>query len=348
MSTRIGFDHYTISHLSLSPLATLEFAVEFGLDGVQFLEPSSIDPTLSTPELQQFRREADAKGIYLEVGLPSPNPTRRSRAEAREVSAREHAHDLIRHVEAVSALGCRHARVYAGDRHDRFRRDPSWKTQLAATEEVLRTLTPCLRDHGIKLAIETHSDLTVSELLGLLDRLDPEVAGVTLDTGNLVMRLDDPIEAVERLAPRVLSTHVKDCVLALSPRGLQWQARAVGSGILPMPDLLAPLIHANPRLNLSIELHPRTYDLLIFDQEWLAYFPDLRPEGLSAVLRLANDCESHYTSGRLPRPEEVEASPWAERAPEWLAQSLGYLRRVIAAVVEPEPVSAFPRVARDD
>ena len=40
--------------------------------------------------------------------------------------------------------------------------------------------------------------------------------GVTLDTGNLVMRLDDPVEAVARLAPHVLATHVKDAVLAFS------------------------------------------------------------------------------------------------------------------------------------
>ena len=60
------------------------------------------------------------------------------------------------------------------------------------------------------------------------------------------MRLDDPIAAVERLAPRVLATHIKDAVLAFTPRGLCWQARPVGSGILPMPDLLAILHRANP------------------------------------------------------------------------------------------------------
>lgn len=348
MSTRIGFDQYTIGHQSLSPHDTLEFAVEHGLDGVQFLEPAAIEPTLSESRLADFRRKADAKGLYLEVGLPSPNPARRSRAEEREVSAEEHARDLIRHVQGVAALGCSHARVYVGDRHDRFRHDPSWKEQIAATEEVLKALTPCLLDHRVKLAIETHADLTVDELLGLLDRLDPEIGGVTLDTGNLVMRLDDPVRAVEQLAPRVLATHVKDCVLAFAPRGLVWQARAVGSGILPMPDLLAPLICANRRLNLSIELHPRTYDLPIDDPEWLAFFPGGRPEGLSAVVRLAKACEALYASGQLPRPEQVEMKPWSERAAEWLPRSLGYLRRVISAVVEPEPVSSFPRVSRDD
>ncbi len=70
----------------------------------------------------------------------------------------------------------------------------------------------------MKIAIETHADLTVDELLGLLDRLDPDVFGVTVDTGNLVMRLDDPVVAVERLsAPRSFHTRQGDCVLEFSP-----------------------------------------------------------------------------------------------------------------------------------
>ena len=184
MSMRIGFDQYTIDYHSLSPLDTLRFAVTHGLDGVQFLEPGAIDPKLSRIALAEFRREADALGLYLEVGLPSPNPARRSRAEKRDVSAQEVGRDLIRQVDAVAALGCRHARIYVGNRHDRFRSDPSWKQQIDATEDVLKILTPCLIDHHIKLAIETHADLTVDELLRLLDRLDPDIGGVTLTRGT--------------------------------------------------------------------------------------------------------------------------------------------------------------------
>ena len=133
---------------------------------------------------------------------------------------------------------------YLGDRHDRFRSDASWQAQIDASVDVLSLLTPRLLDLDLRLAIETHADLTVFELLAVLDRLDPRAFGVTLDTGNLVMRLDDPIEAVERLAPRVLCTHIKDAVLAFTPRGLCWQARPVGSGILPMTDMLAILLRA--------------------------------------------------------------------------------------------------------
>jgi sugar phosphate isomerase/epimerase len=329
MTVRIGFDHYTIGHRELTADGTLEFAEAYGLDGVQFLIPEAIDPSLAADRLASFRRRADEMGLYLEVGLPSPNPVRRSRHEEREVTAAEHARDLVRHVEAVATLGCRHARAYVGDRHDRFRTDVPWDVQRSATLDVLLRLAPRFRELGVKVALETHADLTVDELVVMLDRLGPEVAGVTFDTGNLLMRLDEPIAAAERLAPHVLATHVKDAILASTPRGLCWQARPVGSGIVPMPDILALLIHANPELTLSIELHPRTYDLPIFDETWLSFFPDLRPESLAGIVDLAERCERRFAEGSLVRPETVEAIPWADRDLAWLASSLGYLRTVV-------------------
>jgi sugar phosphate isomerase/epimerase len=329
---RIGFDHYTIGPRNWSPQATLEYAQSQGFDGVQFLEPAALDRELNPKHLEAIRQNAEARGMYLEIGIPSPNPVRRSRQEGRSVSAQEYARELSRHLEAVAALGCKHARAYVGDRHDRFRTDVTWPHQCAATLDVLSRLAPQLRDLHMRVALETHQDLTVCELESMLDRLGPEVAGVTLDTGNLVMRMDDPVAAAERLAPWVRATHVKDAVLAFTPRGLCWQARPIGSGMLPMPDVLAPIVAANPDLALSIELHPRTYDLPIYDPTWLAFFPDLRPDALATTVRWAALCERRYAEGSLPRIDEIEAVPWHERDLDWLASSLAYLRRVVATL----------------
>ncbi len=329
VGTRIGFDRYTIGHRELAARDVVEFARAHSFDGVQFLEPAAIDPDLDLGRLAAFRAEVDAMGLYLEVGLPSPNPFRRARELGRDVRPADWARELKRHVEGVAALGCRHARAYVGDRHDRFRTDVPWPAQIDAAIEVLRLLSPQLASLRIKVAIETHADLTARELNAMLDRLGRDVAAVTLDTGNLVMRLDDPIEAAELLAPSVVATHVKDAVLAFTPRGLCWQARPVGSGIVPLPDILSAVIHANPSIALSIELHPRTYDLPIFDRKWLAHFPGLRPESLAEVVHLAAECERRYADGTLQRPAVVEAIPWATRDLDWLARSLGYLRSVV-------------------
>jgi sugar phosphate isomerase/epimerase len=289
MNGRVGFDRYTIGHRGLSARETLQFARARGLAGVQFLEPAAISPTLDRGALAEFADEAEAAGLYLEVGIPSPNPTRRARELGQSVTPVEHADDLARHAEAAAWLGCRQARAYVGDRHDRFRPDPTWAAQLDATRATLRRLTPTLRDLGLRVAIETHADLTSGELARLLEDLDPDAFGVTLDTGNLAMRLDDPLAAVERLAPRVLCTNVKDCVVAPTTRGGCWQARPLGEGLLPLGPMIATLLRANPDLRLSIELHPRTYDLPWADPTWLAFFPDDALETLPAVQALADE-----------------------------------------------------------
>ncbi len=329
MSIRVGFDHYTIAHRGLTPEQILEFARTHGMDGVQFLEPAMIDAGLGAERLAAFRRRADSMGLYLEIGLPSPNPVRKSRELGRTVPVEEMARSLEPQLTAVKSLGCRHARVYVGDRHDRFRSDVAWPVQVDATRDVLALLTPHLLELELKLAIETHADFTASELLELLERLDSRAFGVTLDTGNLVMRLDDPVAAVAQLAPWVLCTHIKDAILAFTPRGICWQARPVGSGILPMTDMLALLIQSRPELPLTIELHPRTYDLPIFEKKWLDHFPGLTSQALAAVVRLAVLCEGRYAEGTLLRPESVETIPWANRDHDWLASSLGYLRSVV-------------------
>src|SRR5437764_14986371 len=94
MRARIGFDHYTIAHRGFTAEATLEFARAHRFDGVQFLEPAAIDVALEPVRLDAFRRRAEAMGLYLEVGLASPNPVRRSRGLGGGVTPAERALEL--------------------------------------------------------------------------------------------------------------------------------------------------------------------------------------------------------------------------------------------------------------
>ena len=108
----------------------------------------------------------------------------------------------------------------------------------------------------------------------MLDQLEPEVAGVTLDTGNLVMRLDDPVELANRLAPRGRRHPRQGRGPRLHPSRALLAGTAGRVGDSAAARHSGPGDPANPAITLSIELHPRTYDLPIFDRKWLAYFPD--------------------------------------------------------------------------
>ena len=326
MNARIGLDHYTMAHRGIPPRKSWTSPASGGRR-VEFLEPSVIDPELNPDRMAAFRAAADDMGLYLEVGLPRQSHSPGSRAEPAAFRRR------ARPVPWDSARCRRRARLPA---RSRLRGRPARPLPLRCPMALpgrrdarSHDVTP-RRDFVTSICDwpSRDADLTVTELLDLLARLDDQAFGVTVDTGNLPMRLDDPVDAVALLAPWALCTHVKDAVLAFTPRGLCWQARPVGSGILPMTDMLAILLQSNPQLNLSIELHPRTYDLPIYDRNWLAHFPELRPASLAAVERLAL-CEARYAEGTLPRPQAVEEIPWAHRDLAWLASSLGYLRSVV-------------------
>ena len=72
----IGLDSYTLHHRSLSAHELLDLAAGLGLAGVQFVEPVEIDPLLRPDVLESFAARAAAAGLYLEVGITSPNPCR--------------------------------------------------------------------------------------------------------------------------------------------------------------------------------------------------------------------------------------------------------------------------------
>ena len=180
---RIGFDAYTIEHRGLSVEDVLDFA-RARLEGVQFLEPASIAPDLDPARLAEVRAMAEARGLALDVGIPSPNPARDPAGRAGRSTPEEHADDLIRHDRAAAALGCRHARAYLGDRHDRFRTDVRWIDQLRRvpgrpeTSGAGLTRTRGRRRDRDACGRHRRRDLE------LLDGFDPGVLGVTLDTGT--------------------------------------------------------------------------------------------------------------------------------------------------------------------
>src|SRR6266566_391544 len=71
---KLGLDQYTIHHLPLNARGVFEFAAERGLEGVQFGSPLQLSPTLDAGEIRAAREYADARGLYLELGIPCVNP----------------------------------------------------------------------------------------------------------------------------------------------------------------------------------------------------------------------------------------------------------------------------------
>jgi 3-oxoisoapionate decarboxylase len=340
---KIGLDQYTIHHLPLDARGVLDFAAERGLEGVQFGSPLQLSPTLDPDEIRGVREYAEARGLYLELGIPSINPHQAAPHFHAEPNAyTDRLEELMR---AAAPAGVSSLRTFIGAqfqivsgslarRMDDLRHDPSrpeipWDQQLSDTTEVLQRLAPVARELGIRLALETHLDATSFQLLRVIEAVGADVAGVCLDTANVMARMEDPLAAARRLAPHVLMTHTKDAALLFHEDGLRWQCRPCGQGAVPFPEILAVLASHAPDLHLSIEDHGGLYELPIYDGEWISTFTDLTPAELALLLRRAWAAGRRLSSRRPEDPEVLETIPWGELVLPRLDASVRYLRDLL-------------------
>ena len=125
-----------------------------------------------------------------------------------------------------------------------FRHEPHGP-QVKALVKMFKKAVKVAKDNGVKLAVENHIDFTSDEILQMLELVDSEYFGLNFDTGNFLRLLDDPIKGMEKLAPYVLATHVKDLMPDKSARPTDWYFFAgvpVGKGLINN-QVLAQLLH---------------------------------------------------------------------------------------------------------
>jgi sugar phosphate isomerase/epimerase len=309
---------------------TLRQVHESGLDGAFFRSPVNFSPTLDPGALREARAFADDHDLYLELGVGRINPfTFDKNPELFALGGGDYRVGFERVVRACQLIGCVEIWCVTGTYVDRYSGKAPWADQLRATLKFLQSLAPMLRDVGCRLNMETHEEVTTFELLRLIEAIGPDVLGLCLDTGNLVARAQDPIDAAHRVAPYVHLSHIKDVILYFIDDGLERQVRACGEGIIDWDELLPIVGKSNPRLNLSIEDHKGLMGVQIFDPAWRAGLPDLTADELAKVVQLAWICEKRISSGALMAPATYEAIPFSEQRDDRLKASVAYLRDVI-------------------
>ena len=142
-----------------------------------------------------------------------------------------------------------------------FRHEPH-QPQIKGLVEMFKKAVKVAQDYGVKLAVENHIDFTSDEILQMLCEVDSEYFGLNFDTGNFLRLLDDPIKGMEKLAPFVLATHVKDLMPDKCARPTDWHFFAgvpVGQGLIDNRTLAKLLHEANFQGFLAVEIdHPHT------------------------------------------------------------------------------------------
>jgi sugar phosphate isomerase/epimerase len=98
----------------------------------------------------------------------------------------------------------------------------------------LSTSAPAAENAGIKIAVENHCDSFSEEILWLLDRVNHPAVGACIDTVNALMVMEDPMQAIENLAPRAFTNHFRDDRIEFQRSGFKLTGTAVGEGDIDM------------------------------------------------------------------------------------------------------------------
>lgn len=329
---KIGIDSWTIHHRGdLIGVPLLQYVQSLGLDGIQVGNVGQLSPTLDHGELREAADYAREQNLYVEIGIPCPNPHIQDKLALRDGDG-DLLSGLQRHLEAaaVAAVGSKAIRCFVGGPGDRHAGHASWSDQVSGTIEVSRKLAPTLREHGLKLAFENHAEATTAELIEVVEAIGSDITGICLDTGNLPIVLEEPLAAVRIAAPYTIATHFKDGIVAFANEGLVFNARACGRGMLPLTEILQEIYRHNPDLMLSIEDHDGFFEIPIFNDEYLATFPHLTPSDLAHVVARAYTAEKKIAAGLWPSPVDAEATPWEERAEGRVHDGLNYVRWLVA------------------
>jgi sugar phosphate isomerase/epimerase len=111
----------------------------------------------------------------------------------------------------------------------------------------LRTIAPVAQERGVTVVLENHEDFTGPVLARILGEVGHPSVRALYDYGNSQMVGEDPLDALDAMAPFVARVHAKDHVLVQGPHGPVVQGVAIGSGRLPIAETTDRLHEAGVR-----------------------------------------------------------------------------------------------------
>ena len=185
-SAIMSFEHF-LTHIK-----------DLGIDGVSL--ESCFIPRFDDDYLKGVKRQLDDAKLDRVYAWGHP--------DGLEGGGNEKAfEDMIRHISYADQIGARVMRVVGSSLMYRFEpHEPQIQKLIWMFSEAVKIAERL----NIKLAVENHIDFNSDEILQIIKGVNSPNMGVNFDSGNFLRVLDDPIQAMEKLAPYVLATHIKD------------------------------------------------------------------------------------------------------------------------------------------
>lgn len=302
---RLGFDNFSVRDLKWKAPQLIDYAASLKVQ-ILLLSDLEVYESLEPGYLKRIRTQADAAGIELHVGTGSICPTSSSYNAQRWGPAVEHARLLLR---TAKALGSRVARCYLGSRRDR-ESDGGIYPHIEEMVKVLQAVRSEAEDAGIKYAVENHAgDMQAWELVDLIKAAGTSTVGATLDPGNAVWTLEDPMVNLEVLGPYTVTTGIRDSMVRETTTGAHAMWTNMGRGQTDWPAYVKRFQELCPTDAFVLEIISYKWgsEMPYLDPEYWTRFPRARAGEFARFVALAKrGAEIELPAGRPEGPESAQ------------------------------------------
>lgn len=229
--------HLLFQHHKMDVFSFIRKTWELGLEGVQLniIPDLNLHPELGVlasadnQYLHRIREDIERYNLYCEVDT--------------RFCDQKHLAPALR---IANELGADVVRTYVSN--GKFNPE-----RMALAPDHLKEIVPLLKKYRIKLALENHEHETSAEIINIIKQVNSIWVGALCDIGNSMMAWEDPVEAVEALAPYTYSTHFKDHIITLHDGEPVVCGVPIGEGSIDVERCYQILVDKSPITRINIE-----------------------------------------------------------------------------------------------
>lgn len=312
----LGFDNFSIRAFNWKASRLIEYAEQQKVDAL-LLSDLDVYESFDEGYLKEIGQQAKSAGLILHAGTGSICGSSKSFKD-KHGSDIEH---LKKTIQVAKLVGSPVARCYLGNRGDR--KGAGLQPHIDRVVEVCKAAESDAKDSGVKIAIENHAgDMTAWQLKNLIEQAGPDYVGATIDSGNAVWTMENPVKNLEILAPYALSSGIRDTAIWREGDKIKAHWMAMGKGLVDWGAYFKIWKTVCPKIPVHLEIISQygTSFSPKSDSKFWALYPDIRDEDYKAFTNLASKWQ-----GQAPTPHPKRTS--REFMQQDLETSLAYCKK---------------------
>ncbi|RLC22339.1 MAG: sugar phosphate isomerase/epimerase, partial [Deltaproteobacteria bacterium] len=189
----------------------MDYIVELGLEGLH-LDAKAFDE-MNEGYFERVKQYAASQNLYLEYNFAMKSGHYDSSVQ----------HGIEEGVAIAQSIGADITKIGMNLKRPRpvaaSKFHPDVMSQLEKVVAKVKQALAFVEKTGIKLALENHTDAFSEEVIWVLDQINHPLVGACIDTVNGIHVTENPITAVENLAPRAFTNHFRDNKIIIAPWG---------------------------------------------------------------------------------------------------------------------------------